>query len=205
MRTRIRKYLLNLKRQQFLGRQGGYWPNMLVFWLLCTSLIVTAILIYILINFREYPFYAEFNDIQCHDAIHTNSGNGRYAHVQMFDIGGEELIIRGSFAGSSGILYVDRMAERDRIYHICFVRLQGIFLDDNSRLVGVWRQDSKSKGKVNRGEIESKINDFNNGLILAVDAIFYPICFVVCFSIVVDVFIRLVFSVGLLNYEKNKK
>ncbi|MAD74604.1 MAG: hypothetical protein CML20_07425 [Rheinheimera sp.] len=196
MRNRIRKYLLDLKGQQFLGNQGGLWPNKLVFWLLCTSLLVTIILIYILINFREYPLHAKFDDIQCHDAIHVKSGRGRAAHVQIFDVSGEEVIIRGNFAGSSGILYIDRMDERDRLYHICFVRLQDVFLDDNSRLVGLWRQDSNSKGVLNRGLIESRISNFNNFFKRVIEVIFYPILFIVCFVIAVDIFFKIIFSVS---------
>lgn len=197
IRDKVRKYLLDLKGKQLLGKQGGLWPNMLVFWLLCLSIIALAILIYMLVSFREYPLYAKFEDIQCHDAIHIKSGRGRAAHVQIFDVGGEELIIRGSFAGTSGILYVDRMFESDHKYHICFIRLQDIFLDDNSRLFGLWRQDSNSKGELDRELIESNINHFNNRFKFLIDISFYPILFVVCFMITVGIFIKVVFFVSI--------
>lgn len=181
MRDKVRNYFIDLKGKQLLGKEGGLWPNMLVFWLLFISFIVLSILIYILVSFREYPLYAKFEEIQCHDAIHIKSGRGRAAHVQIFDVGGEELIIRGSFAGTSGILYVDRIFESDHRYHICFIRLQDIFLDDNSRLVGLWRKDDYSKGDLKMELIELRINDFNRPFIILMKIVFFPIVFLAVF------------------------
>jgi len=99
------KLQLDLKGRQFLGKAGGIWPNMLVFWLLCLSFIVLIVIVCVLINFREYPLYANFEDIQCHDAVHIKSGRGRAAHVQIFDVIGEVVFIRGNFAGAIDFLF----------------------------------------------------------------------------------------------------